>query len=253
MIRTLIARWQARGAATPAPPDPADLLYVVGDVHGRTDLLLALLERIADDAAGRATPARLVFLGDYVDRGPDTAGTLEVLADLPGACELAPVFLMGNHERMLLDFLADPAAGPRWLRAGGDATLASFALSPPGDTDEPEAWAVLRDGLAGALALRRGFLAGLRAQYLSGNVLCSHAGGDPALAPEAQGEAALLWGRAPEPGRARADGLWSVSGHVIVPEPEMRPGRICIDTGAWFTDRLTAARIAAGEVAFLST
>lgn len=253
MIGRLFERLRGPGGAPAPMPEPDRLTYAVGDVHGRADLLLDLLGRIAEDATGRAGPARIVFVGDYVDRGPESAETLDILASLAAEAELDPVFLMGNHERMMLDFLGEPETGRRWLRVGGAETLASYGIAVDAAEEDPKALARHAAALSEAAAPHLAFLARLVPSHLSGTLFCTHAGADPQAPPDMQDEAALLWGDSDFRRRPRADGLWTVHGHFVVPEPELHPGRIAIDTGAWFTDRLTAARIGGGEVAFLST
>ncbi len=111
--------------------DSGPFTYAIGDVHGCAALLDALLERIADHAGDRAH--RLVFLGDYIDRGPDSAGVLHTISRLAWAEPDRVTCLMGNHERMLLDALHTPQAAERWLYNGGDATLASFGAHEAAD------------------------------------------------------------------------------------------------------------------------
>ena len=119
--------------------------FAIGDIHGSTPLIAKILELI--DASG-PTNCPVVFLGDYVDRGDDTAGTLEQLHTLSQDCTRAYIFLRGNHEQMLLDFLDAPAiTGPFWLSSGGRHTLASYGLAVPYSGIAPKEFEVLRDKL----------------------------------------------------------------------------------------------------------
>jgi serine/threonine protein phosphatase 1 len=111
--------------------EPGPLTYAIGDVHGCAGLLDALLARIADHAGDK--PHRLVFLGDYIDRGADSAAVLRTVSRLNWAEPDRVACLMGNHERMLLDALHTPQAAEHWLYNGGDATLESFGASDVGD------------------------------------------------------------------------------------------------------------------------
>lgn len=111
--------------------DSGPLTYAIGDVHGCAALLDALLKRIDDHAGSRAH--RLVFLGDYIDRGPDSAAVLRTVSRLNWAEPERVVCLMGNHERMLLDALQTPQAAEHWLYNGGEATLAAFGAREVGD------------------------------------------------------------------------------------------------------------------------
>ena len=101
-------------------------IYAIGDIHGRADLLAALLGQIeADDKARPPAATRLVFLGDYIDRGPDSYGVIELLLKgLPAG--MGADFLMGNHERMMLDALAEEWRMPLWLSNGGGAAVLSY-------------------------------------------------------------------------------------------------------------------------------
>lgn len=252
MFARLFGGRAAPEAMAMPPPEPEGLLYAVGDLHGRTDLLLALMERILDEAHDWNGPPEIVFLGDYVDRGGGVRDLLDLLCEMRGWPEIRPVFLMGNHERMLLRFLGDPVRRRGWLRHGAEETLESYGLPtarPEGEAGLRE----LRDRLAVALGEHRAFLEATRPSHLSGNLLCTHAGADPALPPGEQGERALLWGHPDFGAVPRRDGTWVAHGHVPVDLPSAEAGRIAVDTGAWFTGRLTAARVWAGSIGFLST
>ncbi len=234
-LRTLLPRRRAGQPEAPPLPRPDPPVCVVGDVHGCAGLLDRLLARIA--AQPGAPRARLILAGDLVDRGPDSAA---VLARVQALCAGGQaVALMGNHERMMLDFLDTPAqAGPLWLANGGDATLFSLGVGLP---RAPDMAALAR---AFRAALPQGTEAWLRALPLSwreGALAVSHAGADPSRAFEDQDDRALLWGHRDFRRTRRDDGLWIVHGHVIVPEVRAEDGRIGTDTGAFATGRLSAA------------
>jgi serine/threonine protein phosphatase 1 len=241
-LRSLLLRSPADPSETPPLPRPDPPVCVVGDVHGCAALLGQLLGRIAAEPG--ADRVRLILAGDMIDRGPDSAA---VLARVQALCRGGrAVALMGNHERMMLDFLDTPAqVGPVWLANGGDATLLSLGVNPrrtPGKTEEMQA-------LATALraALPPGTEDWLRALPLSWRpdgpdsaLAVSHAGADPALPFEDQDDRMLLWGHRDFRRRARTDGLWIVHGHVISREVTAEDGRIGTDTGAFATGRLSA-------------
>jgi serine/threonine protein phosphatase 1 len=239
------------GSPAFAAPDAGGTVYAIGDIHGRHDLLLKLLDRIFTECAGRGDPVRLVFLGDYVDRGEGVRETVDVLSAVAGWGEVESVFLQGNHEQMLLRFLREPATGTRWLRYGGLQTLLSYGIGTTSALrDEAEAERVGAE-LAQAMGPHVGFLEGLRPCHRAGNVFFAHAGADPAQPVEEQDVATLLWGCPAFLSTRRSDGVWVVHGHIIVDEPTAAEGRVNIDTGAYYSGRLTAARIAGGEVAFI--
>jgi len=231
-----------------------ELLYAVGDIHGRADLLADLLRQIEDDAAGRAAAQKtLVFVGDYVDRGPDSRGVVEIL--LTGLPEgFHAHFLKGNHEALLLDFLADPRRLDHWLMNGGDATMTSYGVDI-GQLESraaaPEAW---RDAFAALLPddhLR--FFERLTLQVAVGDYLFVHAGVRPGVPLDAQSESDLMWIRGEFLEHTEPFGKVVVHGHTPAREPAVRPNRIGIDTGAVFSGRLTALRLQNGEQGFLQT
>ncbi|MEQ3748532.1 MAG: metallophosphoesterase family protein [Celeribacter sp.] len=223
----------------------------MGDIHGRADLLDRLLEKLHQQAP---PDARLICVGDYVDRGEESARTLRDLHALTQQHPDHVICLMGNHEEMLLNFLDAPAqAGPSWLRHGGLQTLASFGLPAPapgssGATPDTAAWEDLRDRLRAALGPDlETWLRALPLRWSSGNVTVVHAGADPALPLEAQPAQALLWGHRDFTTTPRSDGHWVLHGHTITDAPQVQAGRIAIDTGAYATGRLTAALLEPGS------
>jgi serine/threonine protein phosphatase 1 len=206
-------------------------------------LLARLLDRVqaqeaariaADPGAGRA---RLIFAGDLIDRGP---GSAAVLARVQALCEQGRALaLMGNHERMMLDFLDAPARiGPLWLANGGDATLQSLGVTAHRAPD----MAALAQALRAALPPgQEAWLRALPLSWREGALAVSHAGADPALPFETQDDRVLLWGHRDFPRRMRGDGVWIVHGHVIAAQVTAEAGRIGTDTGAFATGRLSAA------------
>jgi serine/threonine protein phosphatase 1 len=233
-----------------AEPAPTETVLAIGDIHGRDDLLARLLDRIAADEPN----ARLVFLGDYVDRGENSAAVLRRLAGL-GEQWAGPVtLLMGNHERMMLDFLDAPGdAAGRWLRNGGLQTLASFSVGgvteQPGPDEANNAAARLREAMGEPLI---DWLGQLHLHHASGNVHFVHAAADPGLPMAAQEHRTLLWGHPAFTAKPREDGQFVVHGHTVVDAPAVTAGRVAVDTGAWFSGRLTAARIAPSEIGFVT-
>ena len=213
-------------------------IYAVGDVHGRADLLASLLSQIEADTVRRPISRPMtVFLGDYVDRGPAARETIELLLAWRGVQEA--VFLKGNHEDFLLRFLKDPAVLEDWRYCGGLETLIAYGLKPPINPSSAEQSQLAHD-LDGALPeSHRAFLEALGLYFICGDFLFVHAGVRPLVPIERQTEDDLLWIR-------EEFLLWEkefekivVHGHTPVHEPDIRPNRINIDTGAFATGRLT--------------
>lgn len=249
MLRLKLLQRGRSTSAPPAPerafppPVPEQPLAVIGDVHGMAEPFVRLLDRLAQEAPG----ARVICVGDLIDRGEHSA---EVLAAVR---EREIEVILGNHEEMLLRFLEAPKReGARWLRNGGLQTLASFGIGGVTASAAPERMVTARDALRAALGLEgETWLRGLPRLIVSGNVAVSHAGADPWRPISQQVPAALSWGHADFGQRARTDGLWVVHGHVVVPAPRVENGVISIDTGAYAGGPLSAALIAGGETRFL--
>jgi serine/threonine protein phosphatase 1 len=240
-----------------APSVDGRLLYAIGDVHGRYDLMKALLASLAKDYARRAKGRRplIVFLGDYVDRGPESAQSLEALLWLQRRPELEVHALRGNHEQALLEFIDAPETGGPWLRYGGAATLASYGVEPPRLEDEPEALLRARDELLERMpASHLRLLQSLELMLVVGDYAFVHAGVRPGAGLEAQEEEDLLWIRqeflaAPGPFEKVI-----VHGHSWVDErPTLLPHRVGVDTGAYATGVLTAICFDDREVSVLQT
>ena len=231
------------------------LLYAVGDIHGRLDLLETMLELIAGDAQGReaARQKTLVFVGDYVDRGPDSRGVIERLIHDPPEGFVAH-FLKGNHEAILLDFLEEPWRLDHWLMNGGDATMRSYGVDIErlaGLGAPAEIW---RNAFADALPnTHLEFFRRLKLSVSFGDYLFVHAGVKPGVPLDAQSEPDLIWIRAPFLDHSGPFGKIVVHGHTPERVPVQRPNRIGIDTGAVFSGRLTALRLEDGLQEFLQT
>ena len=235
--------------STPLAPDSP--FFAIGDLHGRNDLLHALLDRMAD--CDPSFPR--VFVGDYIDRGEGSLEVLNHLQHLEEKSSFPVICLRGNHEEILLNFLESPArTGPSWLRSGGLQTLANLGCPPPSANASKKAWSGIRDHVADALG--SGLIHWLERRptiWTSGNVAVVHAGADPACPLDQQENETLIWGHPDFLTTPRQDGIWVVHGHTIQDVPSSSEGRIAIDTGAYATGRLTVAGISAGSVEFLTT
>ncbi len=242
-------------------PEPAAALvprgvrvYAVGDIHGRYDLLEQMLGQIERDAAGADDLVKyIVFLGDYVDRGPQSRLVIERLAGSPPP-GFGVIHLRGNHEAAMLEFLEDVRIGGNWIAYGGNATIASYGIVPPAE-DAPED--LLADAqhqlLANLPQHHWAFLKGLRNSITIGDYLFVHAGIRPGVPLDRQNESDLLWIRREFLSSTADHGKVVVHGHTIAEQPEIRPNRIGIDTGAFATNRLTALVLEGAERRFLCT
>lgn len=237
------------GALAPDAP-----LYVVGDVHGCLSELDAAIARIEEHAAANGLEdARLVLLGDYVDRGPQSAQVLTRIFELSQAMPEKVVCLFGNHERMMLEFVDDPAGrGTRWLRNGGVETLKSYDIHGVDETSDLED--LTEASFALETAMTKPLLAWLRdlpVMTRSGNIVCVHAGMDPDKAPEEQDRRTLIWGHKDFMVRARGDDLWVAHGHIVVKAPQCHDSRIALDTGAYRTGKLTVGVLRKASCVFI--
>ncbi len=230
---------------------PGSRAYAIGDVHGRLDLMLDLLSRIEADNRSRG-PAKtyLVFLGDLVDRGPDSRGVIEHLIKNPPSFART-VFLKGNHEEFFLSVLAgDEGVVQPWLTYGGSECAQSYGVNP--------GWALnasqteIMDRLIGQVpAAHVEFLSNMADTFRFGDYLFVHAGVRPGVELEKQHSRDLRWIREGFLDDASDHGVVVVHGHTIVESPEERPNRIGLDTGAYRTGVLTAIGIEGSERWFL--
>ena len=225
------------------------LVYAIGDIHGRADLLALLLAEIESDSARSKDAKRrtLVFLGDYIDRGHDSRRVVDmVLDDLPAGFDAH--FLKGNHEAIMLDFLDDPSYLGHWLANGADATFRSYGLDVAelvGRGAAPEVWR--RAFLASLPETHRDFFEALELAVSFGDYFFVHAGVRPGVPLEAQDPNDMIWIRGPFLQSEDDFGKIVVHGHTPGRDPVIRANRIGIDTGAVFTDRLTALRLENGS------
>lgn len=227
-------------------------LYVIGDIHGRLDLLNQLIDAIKRDVGEVASDCLTVTLGDYIDRGPDSRGVIERLLGNPFPTPY--IALKGNHEVLLESFLADPAVGEHWRRFGGLNTLHSYGGVPisglmVGKAYE-EAAACLRDAIP---AQHMSFLRSLRISHSNDKYFMCHAGVRPGVPLERQSDEDLLWIRGEFLNSTMDFGKIVVHGHTPVKEPEVLPNRINIDTGAFATGHLSCVVLDRGGHRFLET
>ena len=227
--------------------------FAIGDIHGRLDLLVPLLDWIERETAGQDRKPIVIFLGDYVDRGLESAGVLDLLSGdrLAGFdCR----FLRGNHEEAMLSFLKDPAKGQAWLDYGGLETLQSYGVAAPreaaGDDDIVATAAALRT----ALPIRQlQFLEKLEPIVFYGDYAFAHAGVDPANDLNSQNERDLLWICDRFLNSKTQLSHVVVHGHTPATGPYRDRRRIGLDTLAYASGVLTCARFVDRGVTFHAT
>lgn len=246
-----------RKAPVRAPENPSvpngEIVWAIGDIHGRLDLLKPLVEAIrADAAVSDARRKMVIFLGDYIDRGPESRGVIKYLAALPKDDGIEWRFLKGNHEEAMLEFLEDPTQGAKWCEYGGDATLKSYGLRLPQLKHKPEAWAHLSADLDHKVtAEERGFLQDLELSISVGDYFFCHAGARPGAALEAQSHRDLMWIRNSFLDSDVEFDKVVVHGHTPVADVFADARRVGVDTKAYESGVLSAVRLR-GEERFVT-
>jgi serine/threonine protein phosphatase 1 len=226
-------------------------IYVVGDVHGRADLLDQLLRHIDLDLARRPIHQAIqVFLGDYIDRGPASREVLDRLIERNRTHEM--VFLRGNHETFLLEFLENPAVLGEWRRFGGLETLLSYGLKPVFNSTPVEQIELAHTFAEVLPESHLQFLKALKPWFSCGDFFFVHAGVNPRVPLTEQLEEDLLWIRDDFLTADTNFGKLVVHGHTPMAEPDIRSNRINIDTGAFATGRLTCLIIEGSEMMFFN-
>ncbi len=228
-------------------------IYAIGDIHGRIDLLDALLAKIDRDASTTKKRAIRVFLGDYIDRGAQSRQVLDRLIGLQQKDAEANIFLIGNHELVMRELLekGDPFLLQDWLRFGGRETLLSYGIELSQFTKAPE---TLLPALAAACPPEhRQFLNSLKLSTEFGSYFFCHAGARPGVALNKQAEKDLIWIRNEFLNYTGSFGKIIVHGHTICEKVERHTNRINIDTGAYATGCLTALGLEGSRWCLLQT
>jgi len=225
------------------------LVYAIGDVHGCFDLLLDLEAQIAADCKKQKQPALIIMLGDYVDRGPDTSGVIEHLLDSP-TFNAQRLCLTGNHEEVMLAFLRDPKANSDWLEFGGMETLFSYGLNEadirPSSVRQRSFVHKINSFIPDE---HISFLRGLPILAQFEHHIFVHAGLRPHVELERQDDKDLIWIRDEFYSEPDGFGVTVVHGHTPNNQPFVSNYRIDVDSGAYFTGHLSAAKFVDGEFA----
>ena len=223
-------------------------IYAIGDVHGRADLLRQTFNLIDEDIRlTRPERAIQVLLGDYVDRGPSSRQTIDLLIERRRSGDT--VLLRGNHEAMLQHLLASPDDVPNLRSFGMLATLRSYGIGSTLNPDPAEEKRLLDKFRQSFPREHREFLQSLETSYTAGDYLFVHAGIRPRVALDQQDENDLMWIREEFLDFTGDFGKYVVHGHTPVPKVDIRRNRMNIDTGAYATNRLTTVRFRESNVA----
>ena len=228
----------------PAHLPPGQRIYAIGDVHGLSQRLIALHAAIRSDLHRRPiAQKRLVHLGDYVDRGPDSAGVIALLAAGPPLAGLPTVNLIGNHETTMIEAVGgDAASATDWMFNGGEPALESYAIAP-GTPRHEWAAAIPREHMD--------FLHALSVSHREGGYLFVHGGIRPGVPLDEQLRDEMIRMRHPFLNSEADHGAVIVHGHTPIKTPVVKANRIGIDTGAIFGGPLTCLVLEEGRMGFL--
>jgi calcineurin-like phosphoesterase family protein len=224
-------------------------IYVIGDIHGRLDLLERMISEIRRDVGEHRGDSLTVTLGDYVDRGADARGVIDCLARNPFPTPYVP--LKGNHEELFELFLRDPMSGIDWRRLGGLETINSYGVAAA-PLMLGKGFEAVAEKLRAAMPTKHlEFLASLKTSLDVGKYFLCHAGIRPGISFEDQSDRDLLWIRQEFLNSQLDFGKIVVHGHTPVEEPEVMPNRINVDTAAFATGRLTCVVLEGSHQRFI--
>jgi serine/threonine protein phosphatase 1 len=244
MLAALRSLFKAPPAPVYSPSRITQLTYAIGDIHGRFDLLEAMIRRIRADKPTFDEKPRIVLLGDYVDRGPQSREVLTRIVRLTREAWCDVEVLLGNHEESMLKFLSDASTGPSWVHYGGGATLASYGVSVPDSRADMEQWERARLDFAAALPDNHlVLLREMKYVLQADDYIFVHAGVRPDRPLAEQGPDTFLWVRGAFLASEKACEFVVVHGHTPEDAPTDKRWRIGIDTGAYATGVLTAMRL----------
>jgi serine/threonine protein phosphatase 1 len=219
-------------------------VYAIGDIHGCAERLAALHAQIAGDCMLRPVPrAVIVYLGDYIDRGPDSAGVVEMLTGPPPVPDAQVVTLMGNHERCMLDAVGGSLPSQTdWMFNGGGPALKSWRIDPMAP------WSTWNDLIP---QRHLEFIEGLALSFRLGGYFFVHAGVRPGMALDSQAASDLMSIRHMFLSSEADFGAVVVHGHTPADDPVVRANRIGVDTGAVFGGKLTCVVLEGERIGFI--
>lgn len=238
------------------PVEEIPTIFAVGDVHGRYDLLkrlmLAIEKECEQNLLSDAKP-HIIFLGDYVDRGFQSKNVIDALMDLQKRAEFETVFLKGNHEEVLQAFLRDPSVGRQWSNFGGRETLISYGVTPPRDINNGDDWRRAQREFKNKIPEAHvEFLQSLVTFYQIGPYGFVHAGVKSGVPFADQSDNDRLWIRGEFLNAKNREDLFIIHGHSPVDIPYVDHRRINVDTGSYYSGRLTAVKLTTGSAVFFT-
>jgi len=240
-MKSLINMLTGRRNNTPVEPrvPEGNRLYVIGDIHGRIDLLQQIHNKIQQDAANYPGSKHLIYLGDYIDRGDHSKDVIDLLLEqpLPG---FEATYLRGNHEQSMLDFLQEAEVGRSWFNYGGLATLVSYNVKYGKIPTRKKDFEGIQNDLKERVPHAHiNFLEKTEFSHTAGNYYFVHAGINPKVALKYQLPEDQLWVREDFVSYNKPHEKIIVHGHTITDEPDLQTNRIGLDTGAYITGKLT--------------
>ncbi len=246
--------WGRNRKSAPSSSIPEGVrVYAVGDIHGCAELLRILIDKIlADIERHKDCTARVIFVGDYIDRGLHSKGVIDTVLELENSGVMVE-FLMGNHEDMLIQFLQNPDIGAHWFSVGGLATVMSYGLPSAGMGVGRERNHKICETLQSAIPpAHRDFFDRLALSTIIGDYMFVHAGIRPGVALERQQREDIISIRNDFIQSSNRHPKMIVHGHSVQLNSGVYPNRICIDTGAYITHRLTCVVLQGTAVDFIA-
>ena len=214
-------------------------IYSIGDIHGRADLLQQLHKKIQKDAANYKGKKQLIYLGDYIDRGEDSKQVIDLLLEQP-LQGFDKIYLRGNHEQSMLDFLKNAEVGQAWFQYGGLATLVSYKVRVSKIPTKKADFEDIQNQLIERVPYGHiSFMEKTEVSYEAGNYYFVHAGIKPGTPLKYQQPEDQLWICDNFVSYTKPHEKIIIHGHTITDEPDARPNRIGIDTGAYITGKLS--------------
>lgn len=244
----------ASAAKSSVPPDT--IVWAIGDIHGRADLLKPLLAAILDDLTQHPAPQIrkvVVFLGDYIDRGPQSRDVLDILSRLDRKT-VEYHFLRGNHEYGMEAVLKDARSAPAWCDYGGRETLRSYGVAPPALRSDTEAWEAAVEKFKAAIpASHHAFLASQEMSVSIGDYFFAHAGARPGVPLGEQSDRDLMWIRREFLDDPAPFEQVVVHGHTPSETVQIDARRIGLDTGGYATGVISALRLERSDRLLMQT